>query len=112
MAGQRNSYGKRAHSQSNYGDNGVNKRRNPGDDRNPFIIESEDTIYRHLCPGRKIGSIIGRGGDIVKQLRVDTKSKIIIGEIMPGWEEHVVTIYNSSDETNAFDDSDTFVSPA
>ncbi|KAJ9683716.1 hypothetical protein PVL29_019333 [Vitis rotundifolia] len=112
MAGQRNSYGKRAHSQSDYGDNGGNKRRNPGDDRDPFTIEPEDTVYRYLCPGRKIGSIIGRGGEIVKQLRVDTKSKIRIGETVPGCEERVVTIYSSSDETNAFDDSDTFVSPA
>ncbi|RVW80959.1 KH domain-containing protein [Vitis vinifera] len=89
-----------------------NKRRNPGDDRDPFTIEPEDTVYRYLCPGRKIGSIIGRGGEIVKQLRVDTKSKIRIGETVPGCEERVVTIYSSSDETNAFDDSDTFVSPA
>ena len=112
MAGQRNSHGKRAHSQSDYGDNGGNKRRNPGDDRDPFTIEPEDTVYRYLCPGRKIGSVIGRGGDIIKQLRVDTKSKIRIGETVPGCEERVITIYSSSDETNAFDDSDAYVSPA
>lgn len=112
MAGQRNSYGKRAHSQSDYSDNGGNKRRNAGDDRDPFTIEPEDTVYRYLCPGRKIGSIIGRGGEIVKQLRVDTKSKIRIGETVPGCDERVVTIYSSSDETNAFDGLDTFVSPA
>ncbi|KAK9272508.1 hypothetical protein L1049_002881 [Liquidambar formosana] len=112
MAGQRNNYGKRSHSQSDYSDNGGNKRRNPGDDRDSFIIDSQDTVYRYLCPGRKIGSIIGRGGEIVKQLRVDTKSKIRIGETVPGCEERVVTIYSPSDESNAFEDGGEFVSPA
>uniref|UniRef100_A0A5B6ZXA1 K Homology domain-containing protein n=2 Tax=Davidia involucrata TaxID=16924 RepID=A0A5B6ZXA1_DAVIN len=112
MAGQRNSYGKRSHSQSDYADNGRNKRRNPGDDRAPFSIGPEDTVYRYLCPGKKIGSIIGRGGEIVKQLRVDSKSKIRIGETVPGCEERVVTIYSTSEETNVFNDTDNNVCPA
>ena len=112
MAGQRNSYGKRSHSQSDYSENGGNKRRNPGDDREQFVIDSEDTVYRYLCPVRKIGSVIGRGGEIVKQLRLDTKSKIRIGETVPGCDERVITIYSPSDETNTFEDSDNFVSPA
>lgn len=112
MAGQRNNYGKRTHSQSDHSDNGGNKRRNPGDDRDQFVIDSEDTVYRYLCPVRKIGSVIGRGGEIVKQLRADTKSKIRIGETVPGCEERVVTLYSSSDETNAFEDTGNYVSPA
>ncbi|GMJ09291.1 hypothetical protein like AT5G15270 [Hibiscus trionum] len=111
MAGQRNSYGKRPHSQPDYSENGTNKRRNVGDDREQFVINSEDTVYRYLCPVRKIGSIIGKGGEIVKQLRVDTKSKIRIGETVHGSEERVVTIYSSRDEKNALED-DNFVSPA
>lgn len=106
MAGQRNK-----RSQSDYTDSGRNKRRNSGDDRD-FTIGPEDTVYRYLCPGKKIGSIIGRGGEIVKQLRVDTKSKIRIGETVPGCDERVVTIYSSSEETNDFDDNDDRVCPA
>ncbi|TYI08656.1 hypothetical protein ES332_A09G015100v1 [Gossypium tomentosum] len=112
MAGQRNSYGKRAHSQSDYSENGSNKRRNAGDDREQFVIDSDDTVYRYLCPARKIGGIIGRGGEIVKQLRADTKSKIRIGEAIPGSDERVVTIYSSRDERNALEDGHTFVSSA
>ncbi|KAA3456052.1 KH domain-containing protein isoform X1 [Gossypium australe] len=112
MAGQRNSYGKRAHCQSDYSENGSNKRKNAGDDREQFVIDLDDTVYRYLCPARKIGSIIGRGGEIVKQLRADTKSKIRIGETIPGSDERVVTIYSSRDERNALEDGDTFVSPA
>ncbi|GFY84899.1 RNA-binding KH domain-containing protein [Actinidia rufa] len=112
MAGRRNSYGKRPHSESDYADNGGNKRRNAGNDRESFSIGREDTVYRYLCPGKKIGSIIGRGGEIVKQLRADSKSKIRIGETVRGCEERVVTIYSSSEETNMFNDTDNLVCPA
>ncbi|KAG8384683.1 hypothetical protein BUALT_Bualt04G0143500 [Buddleja alternifolia] len=111
MAGQRSNYGKRSHSQSDY-ESGGNKRRNSGSDRDQFSIGSDDTVYRYLCPGKKIGSIIGRGGEIVKQLRVDTKSKIRIGESVPGCEERVVTIYSASEETNDFEGEDDRVCPA
>ncbi|KAI4387803.1 hypothetical protein MLD38_000205 [Melastoma candidum] len=42
---------------------------------------------RYLYPSKKIGSIIGRGGEIVKQLRLDTRAKIRIEEVVPGAEE-------------------------
>ncbi|KAK2994613.1 hypothetical protein RJ640_025667 [Escallonia rubra] len=106
MAGQRNSHGKRSHSSNDYAENGRNKRRSSGGDRESFSIGSDDTVYRYLCPGRKIGSIIGRGGEIVKQLRAESKSKIRIGETVSGCEERVVTIYSSSEETNDFPDFD------
>ncbi|KAI5665659.1 hypothetical protein M9H77_15512 [Catharanthus roseus] len=109
MAGQRNSYGKRSH---DYTENGGNKRRNSGSDKDPFSIGSDDTVYRYLCPAKKIGSIIGRGGEIVKQLRADTKSKIRIGETVPGCEERVVTIYSSSEKTNDVDCWEESVCPA
>ncbi|KAK6155080.1 hypothetical protein DH2020_009328 [Rehmannia glutinosa] len=112
MAGHRSSYGKRSHSQSDYSESGGNKRRNSGGDKDSFAIGPDDTVYRYLCPGKKIGSIIGRGGEIVKQLRVDTKSKIRIGESVHGCEERVVTIYSTSEETNDFEGADEHVCPA
>ncbi|WJX75235.1 hypothetical protein P8452_58786 [Trifolium repens] len=115
MAGQRISYGnKRSHSHNDDGSNNKNRRRNPGGDesRDTFQITQDDTVYRYLCPVRKIGSIIGRGGEIVKQLRADTKAKIRIGETVPGCDERVVTIYSVSDESNDFEDSGEFVCPA
>ncbi|KAL9266552.1 KH domain-containing protein [Drosera capensis] len=112
MAGQRNNYGKRGHFHSDYPENGGSKRRNPGDDRDQFSIGSEDTVYRYLCPVAKIGSIIGRGGEIVKQLRVDTKAKIRISDTVPDCSERVVMIYSNSEETNDFGDSENRVCPA
>lgn len=114
MAGQRTSYGnKRSHSHTDDG-NIKPKRRNPGgdDSRDTFLITQDDTVYRYLCPVRKIGSIIGRGGEIVKQLRAETKAKIRIGETVPGCDERVVTIYSVADESNDLEDSGEFVCPA
>lgn len=110
MAGQRN--GKRSHSQSDYPDTGRSKRRNSGEDREKFSIGPDDTVYRYLCPVKKIGSIIGRGGEIVKQLRADTNAKLRICDAVSGCDERVVMIYSSSDETNDFDGKDDRVCPA
>nr|GMD49896.1 KH domain-containing protein At4g18375-like [Ipomoea batatas]GMD56949.1 KH domain-containing protein At4g18375-like [Ipomoea batatas] len=112
MAGQRSSHGKRSYSQSEYADNGANKRRNSGGGKDHLSIEPEDTVYRYLCPGKKIGSILGRGGEIVKQLRAETKSKIRIGETVRDCDERVVTIHSSSEETNDFEDTEDQVCPA
>ncbi|KAL2552292.1 RNA-binding KH domain-containing protein [Forsythia ovata] len=98
MAGQRNNNGKRSHSQSDFDDNGGNKIRNPRSGKDSFSIGPNDTVYRYLCPVKKIGSIMGRGGEIIKQLRSDTESKIRIGDSVPGCEERVVTIYSTSKE--------------
>ncbi|CAH9084525.1 unnamed protein product [Cuscuta europaea] len=106
MGGQRSSHGKRSHSQSGHSENGTNKRRNSGGGgggREHFSIDPKDTVYRYLCPGKCIGSIIGRGGEIVKQLRADTKSKIRIGETVRDCDKRVITIYSASEETNDFE---------
>lgn len=105
--GHRNSHGKR---HSDYAENGGGKRRNPGDDT--YAPGPDDTVYRYLCPSRKIGSIIGRGGEIAKQLRADTQAKIRIGESVPGCDERVVTIFSSSRETNTLEDTEDKVCPA
>ncbi|MBA0843308.1 hypothetical protein Goarm_000510, partial [Gossypium armourianum] len=87
------------------------KRRNAGEENEQqHGIGPEDTVYRYLCHVKRIGSIIGRGGEIVKQLRLDSKSNIRICEALPGCEERVVMIYSSSEETNPFGDE--LVSPA
>ncbi|WVZ07294.1 hypothetical protein V8G54_020640 [Vigna mungo] len=111
MTGQRSSYGKRSHSHSDSDAGSKNKRRNPAAD-DSSLITPEDTVFRYLCPVRKIGSVIGRGGDIVKQLRADTRAKIRIGDALPGCDERVVTIHSSSEETNRIDDTGDHVSPA
>ncbi|KAJ4707102.1 KH domain-containing protein [Melia azedarach] len=54
-----------------------------------------DTVYRILCPSRKIGGVIGKGGNIVKALREETQAKITVADSVPGSEERVIIIYSS-----------------
>ncbi|CAH2045668.1 unnamed protein product, partial [Thlaspi arvense] len=75
-------------------------------------VGSENTVYRYLCPVRKAGSIIGKGGEIAKQIRSETKASMRINEALLGCEERVVTIYSTSEETNHGEDDGEFVCPA
>nr|VDD42397.1 unnamed protein product [Brassica oleracea] len=108
----RNVHGKRSSFQSEFTGNGASKRRNLHDETDRNVIGSEDTVYRYLCPVKKTGSIIGKGGEIAKQIRSETKSNMRINEALPGCEERVVTIYSTSDELNHFGDDGEIVCPA
>ena len=108
----RNMHGKRSSFQSEFNGNGASKRRNLHDETDRNVIGSEDTVYRYLCPVKKTGSIIGKGGEIAKQIRAETKSNMRINEALPGCEERVVTIYSTSDELNHFGDDGEIVCPA
>ncbi|KAG8383079.1 hypothetical protein BUALT_Bualt05G0147300 [Buddleja alternifolia] len=107
---QRSDYGKQSQTPSDYPGNEVGRRRNPTDEKESNPIGPDDTVYRYLCPLRKIGSIIGIGGDIAKQLRAETHARIRISETIPGCDERVVTIYSSSEETNSYENES--ISPA
>ncbi|KAL1551047.1 KH domain-containing protein HEN4-like [Salvia divinorum] len=102
--------GRGPHAVSDYSASEGGKRRNVIDEREQNSIGMEHTVYRYLCPLRKIGSIIGIGGDIAKQLRSETHARIRISETIPGCDERVVTIYSTSDETNSYGNEQ--VSPA
>lgn len=54
-----------------------------------------DTVYRVLCPSRKIGGVIGKGGNRVKALREATQAKITVGDSVLGCDERVIIIYSS-----------------
>ncbi|CAN8312188.1 unnamed protein product [Cochlearia groenlandica] len=108
----RNIHGKRSSLLSELTGNGGSKRRNLHDDTDHNVIGSEDTVYRYLCPVKKTGSIIGKGGEIAKQIRSETKSNMRINEALPGCEERVVTIYSTSEELNSFGDDGELVCPA
>ncbi|GLT34034.1 hypothetical protein SLA2020_085800 [Shorea laevis] len=56
---------------------------------------SADTVYRILCPSRKIGGVIGKGGNIIKALRVETQATITVADPVPGSDERVIIIYSS-----------------
>lgn len=87
----------RSHLSSDADRNNERKRRNPGGPREtmPGI---DDTVYRILCPGDKIGGVIGKGGSIIKSLRHDTRAKIKVADGIPGVDERVIIIFSSPKE--------------
>lgn len=59
---------------------------------------SSDTVYRIICQSKKIGSVLGKGGNIVKALREETQAKITVSDSVPGSDERVITISSPSDK--------------
>lgn len=59
---------------------------------------SSETVYRILCHSRKIGSVIGKGGSIVKTLREETQAKITVADSVSGSDERVIIISSLSDK--------------
>lgn len=53
---------------------------------------ASDTVFRILCPESKAGSVIGKGGSIIKNLRQETGAKIMIADAVPGAEDRVIVI--------------------
>ncbi|KVI02800.1 K Homology domain-containing protein [Cynara cardunculus var. scolymus] len=72
---------------------GGNRRGKFGDQfsENP---QASETVYRILCQSRKIGSVIAKGGGIVKALREETRAKITIADSVPGSDHRVFVIYS------------------
>jgi poly(rC)-binding protein 2/3/4 len=94
------SSGKRPHLDDDGGDRGngrYKKRSNLNEDQLALALP-QDTEYRLLCPGSKIGSLIGKGGSVIKALRTECKSKIKVEDPVAGSDERVVLISSSSDQ--------------
>ena len=52
-------------------------------------------VFRVLCPTSKTGSVIGKGGTIISQIRQETGAKVKVEEAVPGCDERVVVIMGS-----------------
>ncbi|KAL5230012.1 hypothetical protein ABZP36_028788 [Zizania latifolia] len=91
---------KRTHFNS---DDGKKKRLNSRHDDGSMSSQPIETIYRILCPVKKIGSVLGRGGDIVKALRDKTKAKIRVADSIPGADERVIIIFNYPNQSEQAD---------
>ncbi|KAL6010888.1 hypothetical protein ACLOJK_001330 [Asimina triloba] len=101
-------FGKRSHSQfENRRSNGNSKRQNSTYENSAATPKSCDTIYRILCPGKKIGSVIGKGGSIINALREETGAKIRVADTIPGVDERVIIIFSSpTKKSNVSKDSE------
>ena len=90
------------------GGNKKGKWNNSSHEQSSGNSQSVDTVYRILCPSRKIGGVIGKGGSIVKALREETQAKITVADSVPGADERVIIIYSSPNKLsrNQNDDED------
>jgi len=52
----------------------------------------DDAVFRILCPSQRIGSVIGKGGNIIKNLRQESGAKIKIADAILGVDERVIII--------------------
>lgn len=51
-----------------------------------------ELVFRLLCPSDKIGSVIGKGGSIIYNLRKETGARIKIANAVPGSDERVIIV--------------------
>ncbi|XP_026454250.1 KH domain-containing protein HEN4-like isoform X2 [Papaver somniferum] len=56
------------------------------------MVPEEDIVFRMLCHLDKVGSLIGKGGSIIRALQSDTGASIKIAEAEPDSDERVVLI--------------------
>lgn len=113
MEGNRQlSFKKRPNSQfkKKGGNNKKGKWHNSSREQSYGNSDAADTVYRVLCPAKKIGGVIGKGGGIVKALREQTQAKITVADSVPGTDERVILIYSSTEiprQQNTDTDQDT-----
>ncbi|XP_050269831.1 KH domain-containing protein At4g18375-like isoform X1 [Quercus robur] len=93
---KRNFFNKRPNIQfKKKGNNRKGKWNNSSREQSLGNSESVDTVYRILCPSKKIGGVIGKGGSIVRALREETQAKITVADSVAGADERVIIIYSS-----------------
>ncbi|KAK7410411.1 hypothetical protein VNO78_01176 [Psophocarpus tetragonolobus] len=63
-----------------------------------FSPSDGSVVFRLLCPVSRIGSVIGKGGAIISQIRQESGVKVKIEEAVPGCDERVITISGSDKE--------------
>ncbi|KAL3637810.1 hypothetical protein CASFOL_018258 [Castilleja foliolosa] len=74
------------------------KRSSAGNEEASENFHVSDIVYRILCQSDKIGSVIGKGGSIVRALRDETQARITVSDSVPGSDERVITILSPSDQ--------------
>ncbi|CAA2975076.1 KH domain-containing At4g18375-like, partial [Olea europaea subsp. europaea] len=68
------------------------------EEQSPESSHFSETVYCILCPSKKIGNVIGKGGNIVKALREETQAKSTVSDSVPGSDERVIIIFSPSDK--------------
>lgn len=75
--------------------NGKGKRQKSSGGFSSLDVSPGSAVFRLLCPVSRIGSVIGKGGAIISQIRQESGVKVKIEEAIPGCDERVITISGS-----------------
>jgi transcription antitermination factor NusA-like protein len=96
MDGLHSAAGKRTRNENEFAENNDrNKRRNSGSGREQALPGADSTVYRILCPGNVVGSVIGKGGKVIKSLIQETRSEIKVADAVPSVDERVIVVFSS-----------------
>ncbi|KAL3515476.1 hypothetical protein ACH5RR_022378 [Cinchona calisaya] len=52
----------------------------------------QEVVFKLLCLNDRVGSVIGKGGSIVRALQAETSASIIVGPTVAGCDERLITI--------------------
>ncbi|KAI3762562.1 hypothetical protein L1987_52994 [Smallanthus sonchifolius] len=63
-----------------------------------YKITPGNIVLRVLCHDNKIGSVIGKGGNKISQIRQESGAKIRVEETIPGCNERVIVIAGSGND--------------
>ena len=73
-------------------DNNNNNNRRRNNNKDGRDASENELVFRLLCPTDKIGSVIGKGGSIIHNLRKETGARIKIADAVPGSDERVIIV--------------------
>lgn len=58
----------------------------------PKAAAHGETVFRIVCPESRVGCVIGKGGSIIKSLRIETGARIMIADAAEGADDRVIFI--------------------
>lgn len=67
---------------------------------------SPSAVLRLLCPASRIGSVIGKGGSMLSQIRQESGAIIRVENNIPGCDERIVTIIGSEEDSESKTEKD------
>jgi poly(rC)-binding protein 2/3/4 len=62
-----------------------------------YVPGGTEITFRLLCPVSKTGSVIGRNGEVIQQIRSQTGAKVKVCEQVNGAEERIICVSSSDD---------------
>lgn len=56
------------------------------------VLRQEEVSFRILCSNDRVGSVIGKGGSIIKALQSETGAVISIGDLVDDCDDRLITV--------------------